>query len=168
VTPLLGGVVKPGGDTSGVKKLFSCTVTKPFAAELKNVTLTLRQQKDFEDFAKITGVEDVLTHKTDNTITVGDDIFITGDKIRILGKEQPTPGVIEPGIGVYFVPATGAAIHAPRINQNEPSFVNVRVPANLAKNQLYTLRIVTRFTGGDLLLANPRTIEYHHKLKTNP
>jgi hypothetical protein len=163
ITPSLYGAVL-GTDTKGVKKSFVCTLTKPFAQQLKNVKLMLKGQKDFEAFASITSVENVFTHTTDNTITIGDDIFISGDKIKVLGNPQTDPKAIEAGIGVFFVPETGNPIHAPRLNQNEPSFINVRVPNTLQNNKTYTLRIVTRYSNGTALLVEPRHVEYHTKL----
>ncbi|MDR1603124.1 MAG: DUF4469 domain-containing protein [Tannerella sp.] len=108
--------------------------------------------------ARIMLVTDVATGKTDGTLTLGDDIVIAGDKVKIVGLPQPD-GSMEPGINVYFVTPDGvAATQAARISENMPSKVVARVPATLAEG-IYTLRIVTRFAGGKIL-KTPRVIEY--------
>jgi hypothetical protein len=114
--------------------------------------------------ARIMLVTDVATQKTDGTITPGDDILIAGDKIKVVGLPQPD-GVTEPGIGVFFVPADGnEPIEAVRISENQPSRLVARVPATLYEGE-YTLRVVTRFTNGAVLLRDPRVIEYNLPLK---
>jgi hypothetical protein len=116
-----------------------------------------------ESGARIMLVTDIATQKEDGTITVGDDILIVGEKIKVLGLPQPE-GAKEPGIGVFFAPADGSeAIEAVRISENQPSRLVARVPATLGEGQ-YTLRIVTRYTGA-VLLRDPRVIEYKQPLK---
>jgi hypothetical protein len=84
-----------------------------------------------ESGARIMLVTDIATQKEDGTITVGDDILIVGDKIKVLGLPQPE-GAKEPGIGVFFAPADGGeAIEAVRISENMPSRLIARVPATL-------------------------------------
>ncbi|MDR1676659.1 MAG: DUF4469 domain-containing protein [Tannerella sp.] len=114
--------------------------------------------------AHIMLVTDQATQLTDGTITPGDDILIVGDKIRVVGKTQPD-GTLEPGINVYFDFADGVtSVPAQRITENAPSRVLARVPATLTQGN-YRLRIVTRFTTGTRLLAEPRIIEYKIPLK---
>jgi hypothetical protein len=113
-----------------------------------------------ESGARIMLVTDVATQDDKGKITAGDDILIAGEKIKVVGLPQPEKAM-EAGIGVFFVPAGGGeAIPAVRISENQPSRLVVRVPATLDAGE-YTLRVVTRYTSGTVLLRNPRTIEYN-------
>jgi hypothetical protein len=141
--------------------------TEELRALLKTVHVEIIGQKDFEDFAKITAIEDAETERTDGFITPGDELYVHGDKIKIQGEEDEDGKLIEEGIGVFFVPDNGAApIPAKRVRQNQPAFLNVKMPTNLNDNTKYTLRIVTRFTNGTTLLNAPRTVDFNKKLFT--
>lgn len=97
-------------------------------------------------------VTDVATGAIDGTITPDDDIIITGDKIKIDGEEGDHTGV-------FFVAADGTETPVThRLTQNDPSKVVARVPVLAAG--AYTLKIVTRFTGGRALLNLPRALTY--------
>lgn len=101
-------------------------------------------------------VTDTATNLTDGTITAGDDILIEGDKIRISPEDDTT-------VGVFFIDSTGKATQVTRrLTQNDPKKVIARVPALAAGN--YTLQIITRFTNGNLLLKESRTIQYERQL----
>jgi hypothetical protein len=113
--------------------------------------------------ANITIVTDLATGLQDDTITPGDDILIEGDKIKVVGEPQESG--TEPGIGVFFIDDSGTKVQAIRFNENTTGRVNVRVPAGLPKGKSYTLRIVTRYTSG-ALLVEPRTIDFVRKVKT--
>ncbi|MDR1119363.1 MAG: DUF4469 domain-containing protein [Dysgonamonadaceae bacterium] len=139
------------------KATVDATLSKAMHEDLK--TLGVEVLGVAESGARIMLVTDVATGKTDGTITPGDDIVIAGDKIKVVGLPQPN-GSTETGINVFFVSAAGVATPATRISENMPSKVVARVPAALAKNASYTLRIVTRFTAGVTLLKMPRVIEY--------
>jgi hypothetical protein len=102
--------------------------------------------------ARIGLVTDVNTGKTDGTISRHGDIIITGEKIKIapLG---------EAGLGVFYVTADGLDYPGePTLTQNGPKKIICRVP-ELAPGP-YTLKIVTRFTSGNNLLKEPRTLRY--------
>jgi hypothetical protein len=102
-------------------------------------------------------VTDVLSGKTDGTISVNGDLIITGEKIKI----APAGGE---GLGVFFTAENGAEtpLEYP-ISENSPKKILCRVP-NLAAGT-YTLKIVTQFTSGNTLLKQPRTIVYELPLK---
>ncbi|MDR1258952.1 MAG: DUF4469 domain-containing protein [Tannerellaceae bacterium] len=106
--------------------------------------------------ARIMLVTDVATGKTDGTVTMGDDIVIAGDKIKVAGLPQPD-GSMEPGMGVFFV-EDGSTQEADRISENQPSRVVARTPYFMGTREM-KLRIVTRY-GGSNLLKTPRVIEY--------
>lgn len=101
-------------------------------------------------------VTDTATGLTNGSMTVGDDILIEGDKIRVVGEAE--------GVGVFFVDSAGKATKvARRFTQNDPKAVLARVPAGLADGN-YTLRIVTQYSNGTTVLKEPRTIEYERLL----
>lgn len=107
--------------------------------------------------AGITRVTDGETGAVDSKISIGDTIDIEGDKIRISGTAE--------GVGVFFVDASGAITQVTgRLRRNDPSFVQIKVPTTLTKDKQYTLRIVTQFTTGSVLLKEPRTIEFERPL----
>jgi hypothetical protein len=103
-------------------------------------------------------VTDVLTGKTDGTVSVGGDIIITGDKIKIAPDDDPN-------IGVFFVSDMyGATPLDYPVTENKPKKIVCRVPTSLGTGE-YTLRIVTRYANSKTLLNDPRTIEYELPLK---
>ncbi|MDR1259413.1 MAG: DUF4469 domain-containing protein [Tannerellaceae bacterium] len=108
--------------------------------------------------ARIMLVTDVASEKTDGTVTMGDNIIITGDKIKVMGIEQ-SDGSMESGIGVFFVDESGYTWGACRISENQPSRLLVRAPYVMGGCEGLTLRVVTRFDGSGLL-KTPRVIEY--------
>jgi hypothetical protein len=106
--------------------------------------------------ARIGLVTDVTTGKNDGTITVGGDLIVTGEKIRI----EPLD---EEGLGVFFVDASGIETPVTHpFTQNDPKKIICRVPALGAGS--YTLKIVTRFSQSTTLLKYPRTIVYEPAL----
>jgi hypothetical protein len=97
-------------------------------------------------------VTDVTTGKNDGTITVGGDLIITGEKIRI----EP---IDEEGLGVFFVDASGIETPVTHpLTQNDPKKIICRTPALGAGD--YTLKIVTRFSNSAVQLKAPRTLIY--------
>lgn len=106
--------------------------------------------------AGISLVTDTATGLIDGSITAGDDILITGDKIKIAGEAA--------GVGVFFVNEEGIATPVTRrFTQNDPKNILARVPDSLAKGT-YTLRIVTQFSTNATQLKDTRTIEYERPL----
>ncbi|GHT79829.1 hypothetical protein FACS189467_0250 [Bacteroidia bacterium] len=109
-----------------------------------------------ESGAYIGLVTDVATGKTDGTVTPNEDIIIEGDKIKVAPDN-------ESGLGVFFVAANGtetAVSH--RFSENNPKKLIVRVPALAAG--AYTLVIKTRFTSGNNVLKDVRSITYSQSL----
>jgi hypothetical protein len=164
--PSVRGTVLPGQTVNDVEHKIglTCTINSKLKTLLNAIKLTVKGQKDFEDFAKITTVEDAETERTDGFVTPGDELYIHGEKIKIQGKEDED-GVKEDGIGVFFVPDDGSTIlKARRVRLNQPSFLSVKMP-NLSDNTQYTLRIVTRYAGS-AMLTTPRIVQYGKKLFT--
>jgi hypothetical protein len=119
------------------------------------------------DASIILGVMDKATKKKDHSITIGDNLIIKGQKIKLQGLTVAEDGENdEEGIGVFFVPERGKPLQATRIDYNTAAEVEVRVPATLQPGKEYGLHIVTRYTGGHPLNV-PRTIVADFLLKTN-
>lgn len=107
-------------------------------------------------------VIDTATGATDGTITVGDDIRIGGNKIKIAGTPDD-----DSEIGVYLInPTTRARTKVTRrLTMNDPKTIIARVPDGLAEGE-YQLEIVTRYNGTTTtLLKSPRTITYERTLR---
>jgi hypothetical protein len=164
-TGLLDGA--DGAAVGNHRKTVTVTVTQRLLKALKAVGVRIVGTEKPGDTALIESVYDRATRRKDGNITVGDNIVIKGEKIKIEGEPQADPYVFEAGLGVFFVPETGAEVEAVRIDTNNPTEVEVRVPAGLPKNKTYTLKIVTRFTEGHLL-NNPRTIVAPFKVTPLP
>lgn len=133
---------------------FDIVLTKEMRESLRKVkTINLGMKRET---MRISLVTDVISGKTDGTITPDNYIRIEGDRLRIVGDESTT--------GIFFVPADGSATvkAVPPYIQNDPKCVIPRVP-KLADGQ-YTLRIVTAYTRGKQLLKEARTIEYETPL----
>lgn len=100
-------------------------------------------------------VEDTLTGLTNDTATIGEDIRIEGNKVKVEGDSEE--------IGIFFVNGAGVATKVTRrFTQNTHKVVIARIPASLEAGT-YQLRIVTQHTGGGYL-KEPRTIEYANPL----
>lgn len=144
-----------------------------FDPVMNRVTLDLIPSAEMRDALAVVGVEvlgvkedggavigkvtDTFTGLFDNTATIGEDIRIDGNKIRIAGEESE-------GVGVYFVNAEDKATKVTRrLTQNDPKTVIARIPTDLPAGT-YTLRIVTRYSNSNTLLKEPRTIDYIYPL----
>jgi hypothetical protein len=102
--------------------------------------------------ALISLVTDVTTGKKDGTVTSGGDMIITGVKIRI----DPVDG---DGLGIFLVNPDGFERDVTRpYTQNDPKKIICRVPS--VDSGVFTLKIVTRFSNGKVVLKTPRTITY--------
>jgi hypothetical protein len=167
-TPVLKGQVLPGEEPN-FKIAFAHTLDKNFARKLSSIELVNVGTRDPGVISHIGSILDPVTKRADDTFTVGKPLFIYGEHIKVIGDPQPTEGTVEAGIGVFFVPPAGAAVQVSNasIYINDPSLLQVEVPATLAKNTLFTLRIVTRYANSGKLLKEPRTIEYASKIKSN-
>jgi hypothetical protein len=103
-------------------------------------------------------VTDVLTGKTDGTVSTGGDIIIRGGKIKIIPDGDAS-------VGVFFVDANGTDIPLDYpVTENTPKKIVCRVPAQV-NGGVYTLKIVTRYASNKTLLKEPRTVVYGLPLK---
>ena len=102
-------------------------------------------------------VTDVTTRLSDGTITPDGDLIIHGEKIKVAPDD-------EQGLGLSFVDEAGTDIPLTHpLSQNGPKVIRCRVPASLTAGT-YTLKIVTRYSTGQVLLNHPRTILYPRPL----
>jgi hypothetical protein len=141
------------------KNTVSATLTNDMRAALENVNVEVLGKKT--DGGAIIGlVTDVLTGKTDGTISTGGDIFIRGEKIKIAPDNVAA-------LGVFFVDAAGTEIPLDHpITENGPKKIVCRVPLAVTAGE-YTLKIVTQFANGTTCLKEPRTIIYDLPLKVD-
>ena len=131
------------------------TLTAGLRKALEDVGVELLGKKA-DGGALIGLVTDLLTGKTDGTVSVSGDIIIAGEKIKV----TPTN---EAGLGVFFVDADGMAVSLDYpLSENNPKKIICRVPE--MNDGEYTLKIVTRYSGSSLL-KQPRTIVYELPLK---
>jgi hypothetical protein len=101
-------------------------------------------------------VRDVLTGKTDGTVSRGGDLIIEGAKIRVAPTDDPSQGVFF----VSLSSGTSVALDFP-LTENQPKRLLCRTPAALLSGESYELQIVTRYSNGsNALLKAPRTIVY--------
>ncbi len=92
-------------------------------------------------------VKDVVSGKTNETLTPGGVIQIWGSLLKIEGDH--------PDVGLWFVPETGEAVKASVIVTNKPASIIAMIPSELAAGS-YQLRIATQFSSGASLLNTPR------------
>jgi hypothetical protein len=142
----------PVFDPKEHKITLDATLTVEMRRALEDVGVDILGKKT--DGGAIIGlVTDVLTGKTDGAVSVGGDVIITGDKIKIAPAG-------EEGLGVFFIAEDGTEIPLDHpATENNPKKIICRLPANVTDGT-YTLKIVTRFTGGVVYLKTPRTILY--------
>ena len=105
-----------------------------------------------ESSARITEIIDTATGLKDGTLTIGDDIIIEGDKLKIDEMDSVQ--------GVFFKTANGSEHKtARRLSVNKPSQIIARVPASLPAGAV-TVIVRTKFTGGASPLKTVREIIY--------
>jgi hypothetical protein len=143
------------------KLTLDATLTADMRKGLKEVGVEILGKK--ADGGAIIGlVTDVLSGHTDGLVSLGGDLIITGEKIKV----APEGGQ---GLGVFFVDETGRAIPLDYpLVRNVPKRIICRLPAQLTAGKVYTLKIITRYTKGQTLLTEPRTIEYALPLSVTP
>jgi hypothetical protein len=110
-----------------------------------------------ESGAYIGLVTDAATGRTDATVTSGDDIVITGDRIKVAPDDTG-------GVGVFLHNQASGTVYqvTRRFTQNDPKKVIARLPEMPAGE--YLLQIVTRYSNSSILLNEPRTITYERLL----
>ncbi|MBQ2294742.1 MAG: DUF4469 domain-containing protein, partial [Spirochaetales bacterium] len=106
--------------------------------------------------ARITAITDSATRLKDGTITIGDDIIIDGEKIKITDETDQNQGI-------FIVDATGTEHKVTRrLTVNKPSQIIARVPSTVPAGAV-TVKIKTNYSGGGSTLATVREITYSYQ-----
>ena len=105
-----------------------------------------------ESSARITEITDTATGLKDGTLTIGDDISIEGDKLKVDEKDAEQ--------GVFFKTADGTEYKtARRLSVNLPSQIIARVPKEIPAGTV-TVIVRTKYTGGAIKLKEVREITF--------
>ena len=105
-----------------------------------------------ETSARITEITDTATGLNDGTLTIGDDVIIEGDKLKVDEKDATQ--------GVFFKTADGNEYKTTRrLSVNMPSQIIARVPTTLPAGAV-TVIVRTKYTGGAIKLKEVREITF--------
>jgi len=105
-----------------------------------------------ESSARITEITDTATGLKDGTLTIGDDIIIEGDKLKIDEKDTAQ--------GVFFKAADGTEYKTVRrLSVNKPGQLIARVPQEVPAGAV-TVIVRTRYSAGAVPLKEMREITY--------
>lgn len=105
-----------------------------------------------EETSRITEITDTATGLKDGTLTIGDDIIIEGDKLKIDETDAAQ--------GVFFKAENGAEYKTNRrLSVNKPGQIIVRVPKEVPEGKV-TVMIRTKFAGSGKPLKEMREIVY--------
>ena len=105
-----------------------------------------------ETSARITAITDTATGLNDGTLTIGDDIIIEGDKLKVDEKDAAQ--------GVFFKAADGTEHKTTRrLSVNKPGQIIARVPGSLSAGKT-TVIVRTKYTSGGKPLADMREIVF--------
>ena len=122
ITPRVSGVWETEGAEYD-EKVHKRTVDIVPTADLRSVldAISVKVLGAKEATARITSITDTATGLKDGTITIGDDIIIEGDKLKIDEKDAAQ--------GVFFKAANGTEYKTTRrLSVNKPSQIIARVP----------------------------------------
>jgi hypothetical protein len=104
----------------------------------------------------VTGVHDLTTETTDDRLTMGGGMRITGLKMKLDGDD--------PSVGLYIMPASGEQVKLtkPSILVNKPSEIIAMIPV-LTPGACH-IKIITQYSGGSKPLKTPHTVVYDRVL----
>ncbi|MGP1496592.1 MAG: DUF4469 domain-containing protein [Treponema sp.] len=122
ITPRVSGVWETEGAEYD-EKIHKRTVDIVPTADLRDVldAISVKVLGAKEATARITSITDTATGLKDGTITIGDDIIIEGEKLKIDEKDSNQ--------GVFFKAANGTEYKTTRrLSVNKPSQIIARVP----------------------------------------
>ena len=106
--------------------------------------------------ARITAITDSATGLKDGTITIGDDIIIDGEKIKITDETDQNQGI-------FIVDSTGTEHKVTRrLTVNKPSQIIARVPSTVPAGAV-TVKIKTNYSGNKTPLSAIREIIYGYE-----
>ena len=126
--------------------------TADFRNALESITVKVLGAK--ETTAKISAVTDTATGLTDGTITIGDDVLIEGEKLKVDEKD--------PLQGVFFVAADGTEHKTERrLSLNKPTQILARVPKTLPEGKV-SVKVRTKYSNNPRQLKEMREIVFGH------
>ena len=155
ITPRVSGVWETEGAEYD-EKIHKRTVDIVPTADLRDVldAISVKVLGAKEATARITSITDTATGLKDGTITIGDDIIIEGDKLKVDEKDSSQ--------GVFFIRADGAMVKTTRrLSINKPSQIIARVPKNLPAGPV-TVMIRTKYAKSGTALKEIREITYNY------
>ena len=124
--------------------------TADFRNALESITVKVLGAK--ETTAKIASVTDTATGLTDGTLTIGDDVLLEGEKLKVDEKD--------PLQGVFFVTEDGTEHKTERrLSLNKPTQILARVPQNLPEGKVRVV-VRTKYTHGGIPLKELRELVY--------
>ena len=107
-----------------------------------------------EETARITEITDTATGLKDGTLTIGDDIIIEGEKIKVDEKDAAQ--------GVFFKAANGAEYKTERrLSVNKPSQLIARVPKTVPEGKV-TVVVRTKYSGTSTPLKELRELVFNY------
>lgn len=127
-------------------------------ADLRNMLdgITVKVMGTSSASAKITAITDSATGLKDGTITIGDDIIIDGEKIKITDEADQSQGI-------FIVDSTGTEHRVTRrLTVNKPSHIIARVPSTVTAGAV-TVKIRTNYSGSKNPLSAIREITYGYE-----
>ena len=161
ITPRVSGVWETEGAEYD-EKIHKRTVDIVPTADLRDVldAISVKMLGAKEATARITSITDTATGLKDGTLTIGDDIIIEGDKLKVDEKDSNQ--------GVYFVREDGSAIKTTRrLSINKPSQIIARVPKNFPAGPV-TVVVRTKYLKGTATLKEVREITYNYPCEAKP
>ena len=87
----------------------------------------------------ITEVSDIVSGKTNSTLTKGGVVQLTGSRLKFDQKDEAQ--------GIFFVPETGNPVRASVIAENKPARLMAIIPADLAAGTYY-IEVRSKHSGG--------------------
>lgn len=163
-TPVITGnfIGKEGtlGDNNKCK--VSITPSSTFRSDIALVEAKFTNRTLSSGGAYISLVTDNRTKLTDGTITPGGQVIIKGEKIKCIGSDGTSDGVIK-----LINIETNEETLIDDLSTNTPKQLNIVAPATLAAGS-YTLVIETYYAGSSSsVLKSVRTITYDQTLIVN-
>ena len=107
----------------------------------------------------ITEVADIVSGKTNEVLTKGGVVQLTGSRLKFDAKDASQ--------GIFFVPETGEAVRATVIAENKPARLMAIIPADLAAGTYY-IEVRTKITSSPKPLKNVKTGRFFKALTCNP
>lgn len=156
ITGVFTGTSGEVGDSNTAK--ISIAPSSTFRSEVEDVTLKYSKRVLTTGGASITLVTDNRTGATDGTVTPGGMLVITGEKIKCLGEDGVSQGVVR-----FTNIETNESTVVEDLSTNTPTKLVIVAPSSLTAGS-YQLTIETYFTSGAKMLTQVRQITYEQTL----